>query len=129
MHLGRIAVHQRVIRRRACDDRASADERKTAYGHIRQDDRTRANRCAVAYGNRPNCPVIVAFELTVRSDRSGEFVVTEANMWPDEDAIANRYTMVDRDVILNLGPSANRHPKIDVYVLAENTLRADAGAL
>src|SRR5215469_11359947 len=77
---------------------------KLVDGNAAANNRSRANRGAIADYGRGDQPVVSRFKLPIKGNSTGKKVVGKTHMGTNEDAILQGYALKDRGVVLNLDP-------------------------
>src|SRR2546427_2479677 len=111
------AVRRDIFR----DDGAGGNHRIPSDDYAADDCGVRADRSAVLNLGLHAAPI--------GTDRSRVEVIREADVWPDEDAIAEGDPLVDRREILHLAVVANHDVGVDVHIFPDDAIVADAGSL
>ena len=103
------------------DDGPGADHRVSTYPDA-------AENRGVSADGRP-IGHLCCHDLPVRIDSSRIFVVREASVWTNKDALANPDSSVESGEVLDLAIVAHRDFHIDVDVFANSAIAPDDGTL
>ena len=103
----------------ACHHRAGADERARADANPAHDNRTRPESGSLPDSRVEKFPVGLGLELSAGGRRARILVVYENDTMADKYLIFDRHTAADKSVTLNLAPSTNNGPALNLHERAD----------
>ncbi len=99
------------------DGGSRSDHAEGAQFRSADNRRIRADRSSVGNFRGRNCPIGI--------ECSGDQIVGERGRWTYKDVVADRDSLEDRNVVLNLAPVTHYSAEIYVNIFSNNTLTTD----